>query len=33
MDDERLDDLLLRWEELAEAGQDVSAEELCRECP
>ena len=32
-DEERLDDLLVRWEELTEAGQIVSAEELCRECP
>lgn len=31
--EDRLDDLLLRWEELAEAGQDVSAAELCRDCP
>lgn len=31
--DERLEDLLLRWEELADAGQGVSAEELCRDCP
>jgi eukaryotic-like serine/threonine-protein kinase len=30
---ERLDDLLLRWEELCEAGQTVSAEELCTDCP
>jgi serine/threonine protein kinase len=33
MDEERLEDLLLRWEELAEAGQVVSAAELCRDCP
>jgi serine/threonine protein kinase len=32
-DDERLQDLLLRWEEEAEAGYAVSAEDLCRECP
>src|SRR4051812_29330070 len=32
-DDARLEDLLLRWEELAQAGQPVSASELCRECP
>src|SRR5262249_23731458 len=25
--------LLLRWEELDEKGQDVSAAELCRDCP
>jgi serine/threonine protein kinase len=31
--EERLDDLLVRWEELTEAGQNVSAAELCRECP
>jgi hypothetical protein len=33
MTDELLQDLLLRWEELAEAGRPVSAEELCRDCP
>src|SRR5580698_2531885 len=26
-------DLLLRWEELRDAGQDVSAEELCADDP
>jgi serine/threonine-protein kinase len=26
-------ELLLRWEELRERGQSVSAEELCRDCP
>jgi serine/threonine protein kinase len=31
--EERLQDLLLRWEELAEAGRTVPAEELCRDCP
>src|SRR4051812_6052696 len=31
--DDRLDALLLRWEELYEQGQDVPAEELCRDCP
>jgi FHA domain len=32
--DSRLaDDLLLRWEELYEQGQDVAAKELCRESP
>jgi WD40 repeat protein len=30
---DRLDSLLLRWEELSEAGQDIPAEELCRDCP
>ena len=32
-DDERLADLLVRWEELREQGQDVSALELCQDCP
>lgn len=32
-DEDRLADLLLRWEELHEQGRDVSAEELCRDCP
>ena len=32
-DDERLADMLLRWEELHEKGQESSAEELCRDCP
>src|SRR5262245_51244667 len=31
--DARLGDLLLRWEELQEQGQTVSAEELCQDCP
>jgi eukaryotic-like serine/threonine-protein kinase len=31
--DERLGDLLLRWEELQARGQSVSTEELCREAP
>src|SRR6266542_1376408 len=31
--DERLDELLLRWEELADGGRDVSIDELCRDCP
>ncbi len=31
--DERLEDLLLRWEELQEQGQLVTPEELCRDCP
>jgi serine/threonine protein kinase len=30
---EHLEELLLRWEELAGAGQHVSAQELCRNCP
>ncbi|HEY7327878.1 MAG TPA: protein kinase [Gemmataceae bacterium] len=30
---ERLADLLLRWEELKEQGRPVSPEELCRDCP
>ena len=32
-DDELLADLLVRWEELREQGQDVSALELCQDCP
>jgi hypothetical protein len=31
--DDRLVDLLLRWEEMREQGRLVSAEELCRDCP
>ena len=31
--DDTLAELLLRWEELHEQGRDVSAEELCRDCP
>src|SRR5262245_23350146 len=31
--EERIQDLLVRWEELAEAGRPVSAAELCRDCP
>jgi serine/threonine protein kinase/Flp pilus assembly protein TadD len=31
--DPRLVDLILRWEELREQGQSVTAEELCRDCP
>src|SRR5262245_12103887 len=31
--DSRLDELLLRWEELQERGQTPTAEELCRDCP
>jgi len=30
---DRLDDLLLRWDELYEQGQDVPPEELCQDCP
>jgi serine/threonine protein kinase len=33
MDDPRLDDLLLHWEELAEVDTQLTAEELCRDCP
>jgi len=32
-DDDRLTDLLLQWEELSEQGREVSAEELCKDCP
>ncbi len=32
-DEEILADLLVRWEELREQGQDVSALELCQDCP
>src|SRR5215472_14202738 len=31
--DDRLVELLLRWEELRDQGQLISAEELCRDCP
>src|SRR5579884_1132565 len=31
--DERLEDLLLRWEELLEQGQPITPEALCRDCP
>jgi WD40 repeat protein len=31
--DDRLQDLLLRWEELGRQGRSVTAEELCRDCP
>src|SRR5438034_5555985 len=30
---DRISDLLLRWDDLREQGQDVAAEELCRDCP
>jgi len=33
MDDSRLNDLLLDWEERFDKGQDMSAEDLCRDCP
>ena len=33
MNDDRLADLLLRWEELHEQGRVASAEELCGDCP
>lgn len=32
-DEDRLADLLVRWEERREQGQEVSAQELCRDCP
>ena len=32
-DDERLEDLVLLWEEHQEAGRPVTVEELCRDCP
>ena len=31
--DPRLDELLLRWEELQDLGQSLSADELCSACP
>src|SRR5262245_38674601 len=30
---DRVEDLLLRWEELSERGESVTPEELCRDCP
>src|SRR4051812_12341922 len=30
---DRLTELLVRWEELRRQGRSVSAEELCRDCP
>ena len=33
IDNPQVSELLLRWEELAESGQSVTAEELCRDCP
>ena len=32
-DEDRLADLLIQWEEILESGRDVSAEELCHDCP
>ena len=32
-DDELVTDMLLRWEELHQKGQETSAIELCRDCP
>ena len=32
MSADRVEDLLLRWEELSERGQAVTPEELCRDC-
>jgi formylglycine-generating enzyme required for sulfatase activity len=32
-DQERLEDLLDRWEELSEAGSPMTARDLCRDCP
>ena len=32
-DQTRLLDLVVRWEELRDAGQDVTAESLCADCP
>jgi tetratricopeptide (TPR) repeat protein len=32
-DDELVSDLLLRWQELHEKGQEILASELCRDCP
>src|SRR5215813_6435122 len=32
-DNSRINELILRWVELREQGQDVSASELCRESP
>jgi serine/threonine protein kinase len=33
MDEERLEDLLLRWEDLQDSGESVDVETLCRDCP
>ncbi len=32
-DDEKISDLLLRWEEAQERGEDLDAEVLCADCP
>lgn len=32
-DEERIADLLLKWESRLQQGEDVSAQELCRDCP
>jgi hypothetical protein len=31
--DDRIAELLEKWEEAADQGEELSAEELCRECP
>ena len=31
--DPRISDLLLAWEEAQARGQDLTAQELCRQCP
>jgi hypothetical protein len=33
LDEEKLDELLVEWELSRQNGQEVSAEELCREAP
>src|SRR5262249_43343835 len=33
MASDRVEDLLLRWEELSERGEPGTPEELCRDCP
>src|SRR4051812_32899612 len=33
MSDSRLSGLMLRWQQAYEQGQDLSATELCRDCP
>jgi hypothetical protein len=32
-DEERLSDLLLAWEAARERGEDLLAEQLCKDCP
>ena len=32
-DEDALADLLIQWEEILESGRDVSAQELCHDCP